>query len=89
MVRASPVFPEGKESVGSGDLMEKSGRIKGGYVKDQPTTPIKSIKQTATDCKELIVERQRLEQMIKDLQTNGGIEEAKDYSGGFAEKFSK
>ena len=50
---------------------------------------LQSIKQTATDCKELIVERQRLEQMIKDLQTNGGIEEAKDYSGGFAERYSK
>ena len=50
---------------------------------------LQSIKQTATDCKELIVERQRLEQMIKDLETNGGIEEIKDYSGGFAEKFSK
>ena len=48
-----------------------------------------AIKQTATDCKELLVERQRLEQMIKDLQTNGGIEEANDYSGGFAERFSK
>ena len=46
---------------------------------------LQSIKQTATDCKELIVERQRLEQMIKDLSTNGSIEEAKDYSGGFAE----
>ena len=50
---------------------------------------LQSIKQTATDCKELIVERQRLEQMIKDLQTNGGIEEVKDYSGGFAERYSK
>jgi len=50
---------------------------------------LQSIKQTATDCKELIVERQRVEQMIKDLSTNGGIEEARDYSGGFAEKFSK
>lgn len=50
---------------------------------------LQSIKQTATDCKELIVERQRLEQMIKDLSTNGGIEEVRDYSGGFAEKFSK
>ena len=39
---------------------------------------LQSIKQTATDCKELIVERQRLEQMIKDLSDNGGIEEAKD-----------
>ena len=50
---------------------------------------LQSIKQTATDCKELIVERQRLEQMIKDIDTNGSIEEAKDYSGGFAERFSK
>ena len=50
---------------------------------------LQSIKQTATDAKELIVERQRLEQMIKDLHTNGSIEEARDYSGGFAERFSK
>ena len=38
---------------------------------------LQSIKQTATDCKELIVERQRLEQMIKDLTNNGSIEEVK------------
>ena len=50
---------------------------------------LQSIKQTAVDAKELIIERQRLELMIKDLETNGGIEEAKDYSGGFAERFSK
>ena len=50
---------------------------------------LQSIKQTATDCKELIIERQRLEQMIKDLNTTGEIEGAKDYSGGFAERFSK
>ena len=50
---------------------------------------LQSIKQTATDCKDLIVERQRLEQMIKDLTNNGSIEETKDYSGGFAERFSK
>jgi hypothetical protein len=50
---------------------------------------LQSIKQTATDCKELIVERQRLEQMIKDLENNGEIGEAKDYTGGFAERFSK
>ena len=50
---------------------------------------LQSIKQTATDCKELIVERQRLEQMIKDLTNNGSLEEAKDYSGGFAERYSK
>lgn len=50
---------------------------------------LQSIKQTAVDCKELLVERQRLEQMVKDLHSNGNIEEQKDYSGGFAEKFSK
>ena len=50
---------------------------------------LQSIKQTATDCKELIIERQRLEQMVKDLQTSGEIEDAKDYTGGFAERFSK
>ncbi len=41
---------------------------------------LQSIKQTAIDCKELIVERQRLEQMVKDLKQNGKIEADKDYS---------
>jgi len=50
---------------------------------------LQSIKQTAIDCKELLVERQRLEQMVKALKDTGSIEDAKDYSGGFAEKFSK
>ena len=50
---------------------------------------LQSIKQTATDCKELIIERQRLEQMIKDLESSGNINDIKDYSGGFAERFSK
>ena len=50
---------------------------------------LQSIKQTATDCKELLIERQRLEQMVKDLSENGRIDEDKDYSGGFAERFSK
>lgn len=50
---------------------------------------LQSIKQTATDCKELIIERQRLEQMVKDLKDNGEIDEVKDYTGGFAERFSK
>ena len=50
---------------------------------------LQSIKQTAIDCKELIIERQKLEQMVKELKENGQIEEDKDYSGGFAERFSK
>jgi hypothetical protein len=50
---------------------------------------LQSIKQTAIDCKELLVERQRLEQMMKDLTLGGTMKEGKDYSGGFAERFSK
>lgn len=50
---------------------------------------LQSIKQTALDCKELVIERQRLEQMIKDLNNDGEISKQKDYSGGFAERFSK
>ena len=41
---------------------------------------LQSIKQTATDCKELIIERQRLEQMVKDLKASGEINEAKYYT---------
>ena len=50
---------------------------------------LQSVKQTAVDCKELLRERQSLEQMVKELRENGQVEEDKDYSGGFAEKFSK
>ena len=50
---------------------------------------LQSIKQTATDCKELIIERQRLAQMVKDLETSGDIKDVKDYTGGFAERFSR
>ena len=50
---------------------------------------LSAIKQTALDCKELVVERQRLEQMIKDLSTSGQLSSENDYSGGFAERFSK
>ena len=50
---------------------------------------LQSIKQTAIDCKELIVERQKLEEMIKELSSMGEIKQNKDYEGGFAERFSK
>jgi len=55
----------------------------------QRKAELQSIKQTAVDCKELIIERQRLEQMVKDLKSSGEISEEKDYGGGFAESFSK
>jgi hypothetical protein len=38
---------------------------------------LQSIKQTATDCKELIIERQRLAQMVKDLEVSGDIKRHK------------
>ena len=50
---------------------------------------LQSIKQTAIDCKELLIERQKLEQMVKELQENGSIEEYRDFSGGIAERYSK
>lgn len=50
---------------------------------------LQSVKQTAIDCKELLRERQSLETMVRELRENGQVEEEKDYSGGFAEKFSK
>ena len=55
----------------------------------QRKAELQSIKQTATDAKELLIEYQRLEQMLKELKQTGGIKEDKDYSGGFAERFSK
>lgn len=55
----------------------------------QRKAELQSIKQTATDARELLQERQRLEQMIKELQQTGGIADEQDFSGGFAERFSK
>lgn len=50
---------------------------------------LQSIKQTAVDCKELLLERQRLAELIEDLKDNKQLEEEQDFSGGFAEKMSK
>lgn len=55
----------------------------------QRKAELQSIKQTAVDARELLQERQRLEQMIKELAQTGGISETAEYSGGFAERFSK
>jgi len=55
----------------------------------QRKAELQSIKQTAVDARELLQERQRIEEMIKTLRETGGIEEQKDFSGGFAERFSK
>jgi hypothetical protein len=55
----------------------------------QRKAELQSIKQTATDAKELLIDYQRLEQIVRELQETGGIEQQQDYSGGFAERFSK
>lgn len=48
-----------------------------------------SLLQTAVDARELLQERQRLEEMIRSLKDSGGMSEENDFSGGFAERFSK
>jgi len=50
---------------------------------------LQAIKDTALACKELIVERQKLEELVASLDENGSISEESDYRGGFAEKFIK
>ena len=50
---------------------------------------LQSIKQTAIDCKELLVERQKLEQMVKALSATGKIQEEADYGTGFAESMAQ
>lgn len=55
----------------------------------QRKAELQAIKQTAVDARELLQERQRLEEMIKALKETGDIKEQQDFSGGFAERFSK
>jgi Skp family chaperone for outer membrane proteins len=55
----------------------------------QRKAELQSIKQTAVDARELLQERQRLEEMIRDLSDSGEIAEQKDFKGGFAERYSK
>ena len=44
----------------------------------QRKAELQSIKQTAVDAKELIVERERLEQLIKGLKQDGEIKEERE-----------
>ena len=55
----------------------------------QRKAELQSIKQTAVDAKELIVEREKLQQLVKTLEEKGELKDAQDYSGGFAEQYSK
>lgn len=47
------------------------------------------IKQTVTDARELLQERQKIEEMIATLKSDGDLEQESDYSSGFAEEFAK
>lgn len=47
---------------------------------------LQSIKQTAVDARELIQERQKLEEMVRTLRETGSIEEDRDFKAGFAER---
>ena len=55
----------------------------------QRKAELQSIKQTAIDAKELIIEREKLQTIINQLHEHGEISEQKDYSGGFAEQYSR
>jgi len=55
----------------------------------QRKAELQSIKQTAIDAKELIIERERLQTLINQLHEHGEITEQKGYSGGFAEQYSR
>jgi len=55
----------------------------------QRKAELQAIKQTAIDAKELIVEREKLQMLVKQLHENGEISEEKDYSGGLAEQYAR
>lgn len=50
---------------------------------------LQSIKQAAIDCRELMMEHQRVTQMIKDLEAGDNLVAEKSYTVGFAEKYVK
>jgi len=54
----------------------------------QRRSELQSYKEVAVSCKELIQERQRLIEYVKQLEDNGTVEDKRDFSSGFAEKFS-
>jgi hypothetical protein len=50
---------------------------------------LQSIKQTASDTKEMFRMRMEVESMLRELDEGGDIGEDQDFSAGFAEQFSK
>jgi len=50
---------------------------------------LSALRDTALACKELIVERQKLEQLVGDIEESGSFEKEKDFKGGFAERMAR
>jgi len=50
---------------------------------------LQSVKMAIVDARELIQERQRLEEMIKSLEAGDDLGDDADFGAGFAEQFSK
>ena len=50
---------------------------------------LKAVTETAIDCTRLILERQKLVDMVRDIDENGEIGKEKDFGAGFAEKHAK
>jgi hypothetical protein len=47
---------------------------------------LSAIKQSVIDARELIQERQRLEELIRSLEDNDEVSEERDFKAGFAER---
>ena len=50
---------------------------------------LQSIKQTASDAKDMFRMRMEVENMLNELRENGDMGEDRDFSAGFAEEYSK
>ena len=50
---------------------------------------LSAIKETALACKELILERQKLIELMEALEERGSLEAKQDFGATFAEKFAK
>jgi len=50
---------------------------------------LSAIKETALACKELILERQKLLQIVDEFEEKGELKEKGDFSSSFAELYSK
>ena len=50
---------------------------------------LQAIKQTAADCKDMFRMRMETENMLRELSDSGTMEQERDFSAGFAEKYVK